>query len=412
MNVNEDSFGGKKPFYEALQRLGLLSKTCPVCNGDVTVHHYPSKTHPILRCPEHGERSAWTKSFFDKNQIPDIPRFIFVLKMFMLGAGTSVIAGMIGMQRATVARYVKLIRTAMCKRINEEKAAGRMKMGGRGKHVEIDETWPAQNKNGVGHVPGKMDLWVVGLLEVDGDAVEVQNPEVLARMKADEERRNADEKARREKKPKPMTASARLKKKQPRKTPKSAFVRQTATVQVADDAGAPENEQPTQGLTVVVSQRFAEEAKQKRLDQAYLDHLGRRCLSQAKKNKPRKALFFVVDHRDKETLEAIIKENVLEGTTVYTDQWEGYNGLAALGYTHKTVCHKFRFARKEFSGDMVERVTTNHIERLWVEVKRSIKYMPREDVADFINITSYRERFLFSEDVAENLKQLMKELAK
>ena len=52
----------------------------------------------------------------------------------------------------------------MCKRVEEEKEAGNMKMGGHGKHVEIDETWPAQNKNGVGHVPGKMDLWVVGSL--------------------------------------------------------------------------------------------------------------------------------------------------------------------------------------------------------------------------------------------------------
>ena len=315
-------------------------------------------------------------------------------------------------KRTTVSDWVDIIKTTMCKRVEEEKEAGNMKMGGHGKHVEIDETWPAQNKNGVGHVPGKMDLWVVGLLEVDGDAVEVQNPEVLARTKADEERRNADEKARREKKPKPMTASARLKKKQPRKTPKSAFVRQTATVQVADDAGAPENEQTTQGVTVVVSKRYLDESKRRRIDQAYLDYLGRKCLSQAKKNKPRKALFFVVDRRDKETLEAIIKENVLEGTPVYTDQWEGYNGLSELGYTHKTVCHKFRFARKEFEGDVVERVTTNHIERLWVEVKRSIKHMPRDDVADFINVTSYRERFLFSDDVLENIEQLMMDLAK
>ena len=132
LNVNEDSFGGKKLFYEALQRLGLLSKTCPVCNGDVTVHHYPSKTHPILRCPEHGERSAWTKSFFDKNQIPDIPRFVFVLKMFMLGAGTSVISGMIGMQRATVARYVRLIRTAMCKRSMKRRRLGGGRWAARG----------------------------------------------------------------------------------------------------------------------------------------------------------------------------------------------------------------------------------------------------------------------------------------
>ena len=76
------------------------------------------------------------------------------------------------------------------------------------------------------------------------------------------------------------------------------------------------------------------------------------------------------------------------------------------------MCHKFRFARKEFEGDVVERVTTNHIERLWVEVKRSIKHMPRDDVADFINVTSYRERFLFSDDVLENIEQLMMDLAK
>lgn len=43
----------------------------------------------------------------------------------------------------------------------------------------------------------------------------------------------------------------------------------------------------------------------------------------------------VIPNRDKRTLETFVTENVLPGTTVTTDGWQGYDNLTALGYDHE-----------------------------------------------------------------------------
>ncbi|EGT51828.1 CBN-FZR-1 protein [Caenorhabditis brenneri] len=45
----------------------------------------------------------------------------------------------------------------------------------------------------------------------------------------------------------------------------------------------------------------------------------------------------ITGRRDQASLEAIITRYVIRGTTIRTDCWGGYNGLAALGYVHETV---------------------------------------------------------------------------
>ena len=45
----------------------------------------------------------------------------------------------------------------------------------------------------------------------------------------------------------------------------------------------------------------------------------------------------VIPNAGAETLLPWVKLNVEKGATVYTDGWQGYNGLSALGYTHKRV---------------------------------------------------------------------------
>ena len=93
-----------------------------------------------------------------------------------------------------------------------------------------------------------------------------------------------------------------------------------------------------------------------------------KLFSQYHKNQAKKTLFFVLPDRTKATLEKFIRENVKPGSTIYTDEWRGYWGLKHLGFNGKTICHKRRYSRFEFSGIVATRVTTNHIERIWVEL--------------------------------------------
>ncbi|KCZ77225.1 hypothetical protein H311_01767 [Anncaliia algerae PRA109] len=73
----------------------------------------------------------------------------------------------------------------------------------------------------------------------------------------------------------------------------------------------------------------------------------------------RDTFFVEVIKRDAETLENIILENVLPGTTIYTDCWKGCINLDKLGYNHLTVNHSHYFIDPETSTN------TQLIENSW-----------------------------------------------
>jgi transposase-like protein len=81
---------------------------------------------------------------------------------------------------------------------------------------------------------------------------------------------------------------------------------------------------------------------------------------------PVKAFFYPVARRDKDTLLACIKENILPGTTIYSDCWKSYDCLSDNGYTHLTVNHSVNFV------DPTTGAHTNTIESNWRSVKASL----------------------------------------
>ena len=71
----------------------------------------------------------------------------------------------------------------------------------------------------------------------------------------------------------------------------------------------------------------------------------------------------VVEDEDAPTLQGIIKENVLFGSTVCTDEAGAYQGLAAAHFNHQTVNHS--------AGQYVNGAFhTNSIESVWAVIKR------------------------------------------
>ncbi|HEV2922954.1 MAG TPA: IS1595 family transposase [Solirubrobacteraceae bacterium] len=63
------------------------------------------------------------------------------------------------------------------------------------------------------------------------------------------------------------------------------------------------------------------------------------------------------------TLKPIVAERVQDGSTIYTDQWNGYTGLEER-FTHETVNHAEEYVRG--------RVHTNGIENFWAMLKRGL----------------------------------------
>ena len=70
----------------------------------------------------------------------------------------------------------------------------------------------------------------------------------------------------------------------------------------------------------------------------------------------KKGFLVIVPRRDAVTLLPLVQQWVLPGTMVYSDMWQAYNQLGALGYGHGTVNHTLHFV------DPATGVTTNHVE--------------------------------------------------
>lgn len=72
----------------------------------------------------------------------------------------------------------------------------------------------------------------------------------------------------------------------------------------------------------------------------------------------------VVPNVKRETLQKAILEQVGFGATVYTDRWQGYDGLKNSGFVHETVNHMNEYVRGE--------VSTQAIENFWSCLKRTL----------------------------------------
>lgn len=88
-----------------------------------------------------------------------------------------------------------------------------------------------------------------------------------------------------------------------------------------------------------------------------------------------------------ETIKPIIKDLIVAGTTVVTDEWLAYNGLSSE-YNHQVVDHK--------AGQYVNETghTTNTVEGFWTTFKRSYigiyHYMSRKHLQRYANEMTFR----------------------
>ena len=294
---------------------------------------------------------------------------------------------------------------------------GELKLGGEGKVVEVDEMFLCHRKYNVGRKTVKEGTWVLGLTEVDAASHPTENHEALARLMEREERREqaARERAERRKKVKKRRMEERL-----RNFP-SSFTRtpaplvrppqgaagqlQRPDVETTEDDS--DDEEEPDPVDIVRVDEADDELLEERLSRIESKRQMSRLFSQSRKDRPKKTLFFILPDRKRETLQKFIVENVLPGSTIFTDEWKGYSGLSDIGFMHKTICHKRRFSRFEFDGNVATRVTTNHIERMWVELWRTLKYMSMKDFMEYILLETYRQLCLYSLRHDENMERLL-----
>jgi len=82
--------------------------------------------------------------------------------------------------------------------------------------------------------------------------------------------------------------------------------------------------------------------------------------------------FEAVTRRDAPTLQRIISDHVLPGSTILTDAWRGYNNVGHLNngiYQHEVIIHQLQFVDSVHAD-----IHTETIEGLWMLVKRKQRY--------------------------------------
>ena len=72
----------------------------------------------------------------------------------------------------------------------------------------------------------------------------------------------------------------------------------------------------------------------------------------------------IVDDVGSETLQPLIKKQVRKGSTVCSDTWRGYTGIATKGYVHRLVDHQKEYANKG--------IHINGLEGFWGYLKRRL----------------------------------------
>ena len=375
LKITPELFGGKL-FWDCLLEIGLLSKCCPVCGKEVPVVSYQSKNFiPYTFCPTHKRRSCMSHGFFAKHNIDDPAKFVFFVGCYARRMSRVTTQFMGGFSDATMSKYRDIVEKTMIDVVDKAVETGDMLLGGDCKVVEVDEAYLVENKYGRGRVPTKK-VWVVGLVEVDAPVVPLNNEKDVKAVQLDVARKEAERK--------------RGLRRRKRKVPLGNCLDLPQCVQIRDKEG--DDRELDKAATRFVVPSDDDDS----VDIVQRLRMVNRMFKQAKDNHPRKALFFMVEDLSHVTLEAIINAHVKRGSMIFSDEWPGYNGLSRLGFRHFKICHKTHFSRFVLDGQNVIRVSTNHIERLWLELRKTTAYMTLERTRETLNIESYRQLRLFN----------------
>ena len=121
-----------------------------------------------------------------------------------------------------------------------------------------------------------------------------------------------------------------------------------------------------------------------------LEEKERQLFGTVDRSKWNRTLLFVVKDRKAETLIPIIRKYVKPGSIIFSDSWSAYFSLDGE-FKHFVVVHKRRFVKYLlFENRVVLKVTTNHIERIWVDMRLILRGVPMDEIRRRLNEVPYR----------------------
>ena len=117
-------------------------------------------------------------------------------------------------------------------------------------------------------------------------------------------------------------------------------------------------------------------------------------------------------NRKASTLIPIIEKYVKVGSIIFSDKWSAYVTLNQK-YQHYVVVHSRRFVKYNFFGNgFILKVTTNHVERVWVEVRKAIRGVLVKDVEKRVSEIPYRSLVFTGKTHQDKVAALFEDIKK
>ena len=82
----------------------------------------------------------------------------------------------------------------------------------------------------------------------------------------------------------------------------------------------------------------------------------------------------MLENVKKKTIEPIIKATIKAGTLIFTDEYTIYNGITAMGYGHKQVCHSAGEYARDEDGDGFHEVQVNTMAGFWSLLRSWLRF--------------------------------------
>ena len=287
-------------------------------------------------------------------------------------------------------------------------------LGGPGKVVEIDEAFLTTNKYHVGRIQAKQGIMVLGITERDGGPTRVDNVALYNYLLKKEEWRKNQEAARhRGGLRQPHTRRREAERGEEQIANDWVEINEDTTVIVLgdqEDCGEmPEELENDEGLAQPVDSTHTGTRFEFNKD---FENEERELFGAKQKTQPHRNLFFVVPDRSAQTMLPIIRKYVARDSIIFTDAWPAYNDLHR-DYKHYTVVHKKRFVKYHFvpgPDRVVVKVTTNHIERMWVELRRELRGVEKAVVPERLGEVPYRLMRLSTGNDDANLENALNDI--
>ena len=400
--VTEDYFGGKKVFYPSLVANGLLRKDCPGCGHPISFHFAGDQKFPKTYCSECSKRveSCRNGSVFHIFDNHKTAAFMFLIECFVLTVSAEAARVLSGLDAETARRYTNAVRTIVLDttKLFYERWEGRL--GGRGFVVEIDEVLIVKRKYNVGRILAKGNLIVFGMTELEGGSAVILGTELLEYIRQKELFRATTG---------AVKGRSGLRQRQARRVVERLESGEDV-VEIDDDTYVIALEDDEVPMEV----EDEEEREVEEMDGFHfnpeLEKKEKALFKKGPKTQPRRSLFFVVPDRKAETLLPIIAKYVRPGTLVFSDGWSSYVQLGK-NYMHHVVIHNERFVKYHFDNNTVLKVTTNHIERAWIELRKCVRGLPMDEAEERVLEASYRRYRLSSGNRETDFKNIYEDIA-